>query len=39
MPGISLAAADTAELADFLRFLGKWLATDHGQLSDSLTVH
>ena len=36
MPGISLAAADAAELASFLRFLGEWLATDHGQLSDSL---
>jgi hypothetical protein len=36
MPEISLAAEDAAELADFLRFLGEWLATDHSQLSDSL---
>lgn len=36
MPEISLAAEDAAELADFLRFLGEWLATDHSQLSDTL---
>jgi hypothetical protein len=36
MPGASLTAEDTAELADFLRFLGEWLAADHDCLSDSL---
>jgi len=36
MPETSLAAEDSAELADFLRFLGEWLAADHSQLSDSL---
>jgi hypothetical protein len=36
MPAIRLPAADAAELADFLRFLGEWLAAGHHQLSDSL---
>lgn len=34
---ISLDVADAIELAELLQFLRDWLATDRGQLSDSLT--
>lgn len=33
---VSLDAADAAELAELLRFVGDWLATDPGQLDASL---
>jgi hypothetical protein len=35
-PATSLPSADAAELADFLRFLGEWVAASQHQLSDSL---
>ncbi|HWG65125.1 MAG TPA: hypothetical protein VG253_25860 [Streptosporangiaceae bacterium] len=36
MPGVTLDAADAAELADMLQFLSDWLARDPGRLSASL---
>jgi hypothetical protein len=36
MPSVSLDAADAAELAELLRFVGDWLAADHDRLDASL---
>ncbi len=35
-PESASSAADAAELADLLRFLGEWLAADHDRLGGSL---
>jgi hypothetical protein len=39
MPAVSLDAADAWELAELLRFVGDWLATDPDQLGLSLHRH
>lgn len=36
MPGTSLNAADTAELAELLQFLSDWLTRDHEHLETTL---
>jgi hypothetical protein len=36
MPATSLDVADAAELAELLRFVGGWLASDHDRLDASL---
>jgi hypothetical protein len=36
MPSVSLGTPDVEELADFLRFLGEWLAADRDRLGGSL---